>query len=209
MTLQSYLLFVAASFVLAITPGPDMLYLLGRSVAQGKRAGVIAVLGINLGACIHLTAAVTGLSAILATSAVAFSVVKLIGAAYLIYLGVRTLLSPRRGPVADHAGRNGTSMKAVFWQGVLSNALNPKVALFFLALLPQFIQPNSGSPTLQLLGLGLTVNIIGLVVCLTLVALSTTVTTRLRRSSSVAAWLQKALGVMFVGLGLKLATEHR
>jgi threonine/homoserine/homoserine lactone efflux protein len=146
MTPQSYALFVLASVILCITPGPDMIYMLSRCVAQGRRAGVMALLGINTGAYVHLLAAVTGLSAILATSATAFTVIKWIGAAYLVYLGLRTLVS-RSGPLAVSAqGLKGRDMRAVFWQGFLSDALNPKVAMFYLALLPQFI-PSAAAIT--------------------------------------------------------------
>ena len=207
MTLQSYLLFVAAAVALVFVPGPDMIYMLTRSVAQGRRAGILAMLGINLGAYVHLVAAVTGLSAILAASSVAFTVIKWAGAAYLIYLGVRALFS-RTHPLALGAGgREHASGKTIFWQGFWSDALNPKVAMFYLALLPQFVRPEAGHVTLQLLILGLTCNMVALPINFVLVLLSSRVTETLRRNDALATWLNRAMGAMFIGLGLKLAAE--
>jgi threonine/homoserine/homoserine lactone efflux protein len=163
MSLEIYLTFVCASIVLCIVPGPDMIYLLGRSIAQGRKAGMYAALGINAGAYVHLTAAVLGLSAILATSSIAFTIVKWIGAAYLVYLGVSTILAKRTALVIESNTLLHINNKAIFWQGFLSDVLNPKVAIFFLAILPQFADPNATHPTVQLLVLGVTLNIIGIV----------------------------------------------
>jgi threonine/homoserine/homoserine lactone efflux protein len=131
MTLENYLLFVGASLVLILIPGPDMLYMLGRCIAQGRRAGLVAALGINAGAYVHLIAAVTGISAILLTSSIAFTTVKWIGAVYLIYFGVNVLRHRGRGLEISVERLNGRSLKAIFLQGFLSDALNPKVAVFF------------------------------------------------------------------------------
>jgi threonine/homoserine/homoserine lactone efflux protein len=208
MTWHSYLLFCGASLVLCATPGPDMIYLLSRCVAQGRRAGVVAALGINTGAYVHLLAAVTGLSAILATSAVAFTVVKWIGAAYLVFLGARILMG-RATPLAiTGEGLRGDSLKAIFWQGFLSDALNPKVALFFLALLPQFLPAGSTHRIADLLVLGMTCIVIGLAFNLGLALASAGVTQGLRRRPRAAGWLQKGMGAMFVGIGVSIAAEH-
>jgi len=139
MSIENYLLFIGAGLILILVPGPDMIYLLSRCIAQGRRAGVLAALGINAGGYVHLTAAITGLSAILLTSALAFTAVKWAGAAYLIYLGVGALRS-RTGPVSvSTKGLTGQSARAIFWQGFISDVLKPKVAIFFLALLPKFV----------------------------------------------------------------------
>ncbi len=207
MTPHNYLLFVFASLVLALVPGPDMVYMLARCIAQGRRAGILAALGFNAGAYVHLTAAVLGLSAILAASSVAFTAVKWLGAAYLIYLGIGALRS-RSGPLVITG--NGASTRAdrtIFWQAFLSDVLNPKVAVFFLALLPQFVDPRSAHPTLQILLLGVTVNMICLPINLALVAFSARVTQTLRRNESLSRWLQRGMGVLFVGLGVRLAVE--
>ena len=206
MTLHSYLLFVFASFVLVLVPGPDMVYMLARCIAQGRRAGVLAALGSNLGGYVHLTAAVLGLSTILATSSLAFNVVKWLGAGYLIYLGFGALRR-NQGPLAispDPTSRDGRS---VFWQAFLSDALNPKVAIFFLALLPQFVDPKGSHPTLQIILLGVTVNMIALPTDILLVYFSAGLTKALRRNTSVSRWLQKGLGALFIVLGLRLAVE--
>src|SRR5579863_2123427 len=135
MTLHSYLLFVLAAFALILVPGPDMMYMLGRCLAQGRRAGMLSAIGFNLGGYVHLTAAVLGLSAILATSATAFTVVKWVGAAYLVYLGLGALRS-KQGPLASGTEAVGSRRsRTILWQAFLSDVLNPKVALFFLALL--------------------------------------------------------------------------
>ncbi len=209
MTLENYLLFVLAAFVLCIVPGPDIAYLLSRCVAQGRKAGIFAALGINAGQIVHLAAAITGLSAILMTSATAFTVVKWVGAAYLIYLGITNLR--RRSPQSNATGERlpHEGHGAVFWQGFVSDVLNPKMAIFFLALLPQFVvvSADGGSPVGQLILLGLTVNVIALSVNLVLITASAEVTAKLRRESSIAGWLQKLMGATFIGLGVRLAFE--
>jgi threonine/homoserine/homoserine lactone efflux protein len=204
-TLHSYLLFVGATVVLAIVPGPDMVYMLARCIAQGRRAGVLAALGFNLGGYVHLTAAVLGLSAILATSAVAFSAVRWLGAAYLVYLGIGALRC-RRGPLVVSA--NGLADRndgTILWQAFLSDVLNPKVAMFFLALLPQFVDTTGAHPTLQILVLGVTVNMIALPINILVVYFSARLTHALRRSPVISGRLQKAMGALFVALGLRLA----
>src|SRR5919202_1968344 len=189
MTLDTYLLFVGASLLLNLVPGPDMVYLLSRCIAQGRRAGVLAGLGINLGAYVHLLAAITGLSAILMTSAVAFAAVKWAGAAYLVYLGISALRS-QGGPISVSAdGLSGRSRKAIFWQGFVSDVLNPKVAVFFLALLPQFVHAEGESPVGQLLVLGVTVNIIGIATSLVLVLVSARLVNGMWRNAGPASGL--------------------
>jgi threonine/homoserine/homoserine lactone efflux protein len=208
MTLHSYLLFVCATIVLVIVPGPDMAYMLARCIAQGRRAGVLAAVGFNLGGYVHLTAAVLGLSAILATSSVAFSAVKWVGAAYLVYLGISVLRS-KRGPLvisADGLAKNRND-RTILWQAFLSDVLNPKVAMFFLALLPQFVDTTGSHPTLQILILGVTVNMIALPINILLVYFSASLTEALRRSPAISERLQKAMGALFVALGLRLAFE--
>ena len=213
MSLHSYLLFVGASLLLVLAPGPDMAYLLGRSIAQGKRAGVQAVFGVNTGAYVHLAAAVTGLSAVLMASAAAFTAIKWIGALYLIWLGVRALRRPAADGPLPSVTLRGAGARAVYWQGFLSCALNPKVAMFYLALLPQFVDVRAGGvwagrPWLQLLALGLTCNMIALPINLGMVALSAHASAALRGNPRASAWLQRALGATFVGLGLRLAVER-
>ncbi len=210
MTLETYLLYIGAIIVLVLVPGPDMIYLLTRSVAQGRRAGMVAALGINAGGYVHLLAAVTGLSAILLTSVLAFTIIKWIGAAYLVYLGLGALFG-RSGAMSNPTqteGLVGLSLTAVFWQGFLSDVLNPKVAIFFLALLPQFVNVQAGHVAGQLLLLGVTGNLVAIAINLVLVALAAQVSQSLRRSPRIVYWLQKAMGTIFVALGVRLATER-
>jgi threonine/homoserine/homoserine lactone efflux protein len=207
MIVHSYLLFVGASIVLVLVPGPDMIYMLSRCIAQGRKAGLMAAIGFNLGGYAHLMAAVLGLSAVLATSVVAFTVVKWLGAGYLVYLGISVLRSKSAPIELSAQGVPDRAAKTILWQAFLSDVLNPKVAMFFLALLPQFVEPQAPHPTLQILFLGVTVNVIALTGNIALVYLSASVTSALRRNSSVAEWLRKAMGATFVALGLRLAFE--
>jgi threonine/homoserine/homoserine lactone efflux protein len=205
MTLHNYLLFVGASIILVLFSGPDMLYMLSRCIAQGRKAGLMAAIGFNLGGYAHLTAAVLGLSAILMTSSLAFTIVKWLGAAYLIYLGIVAILSKTdRMAINTRDSRSG---RTILWQAFLSDALNPKVAMFFLALLPQFVDAKATHPTLQILLLGITLNMIALPINMALVFFSAAVTQTLRRNSTVSMWMQKIMGAMFVALGLRLAAE--
>ena len=206
MNLHSYLLFVFASLVLVLVPGPDMVYMLARCIAQGRRAGALAALGTNLGGYVHLSAAVLGLSTILATSSLAFNVVKWLGAGYLIYLGFGALRR-NQGPLVISPGPTSRDGRTIFWQAFLSDVLNPKVAMFFLALLPQFVDTQGSHPMLQIILLGVTVNMIALPTDILLVCFSARLTETLRRNPSVSRWLQKGLGALFIALGLRLAVE--
>lgn len=207
MSMHTYMLFVAASVVLVLVPGPDMAYMLTRAVAQGRRAGSMAALGINVGAYVHLAAAIAGISALLLASATAFAILKWAGAAYLCYLGVRALMS--RGAMTDLTSSEvrGRSLRAIFWQGFWSDVLNPKVAIFYVALLPQFIEAQAGNPTLQLILLGVTGNMIAIGINLMLVAGAARLTGKLRRNGRIALWLQRAMGGLFIALGVRLAVQ--
>ena len=206
MSLHTYMLFIGASLVLCLVPGPDMLFLLGRTIAQGRAAGLCAAFGINLGAYVHLLAAVTGLSALILASATAFAVVKWLGAAYLIYLGWGALRS-KGGIVPSEPDSRKNALHRIFWQGFPSDVLNPKVALFYVALLPQFMSTNDPHPVKHLIALGVTGNMVGIATSVMYVFLAARMTTALRRNRSISAWLSKAMGVLFVGLGLKLVSE--
>ena len=208
MDLQNYLLFVGASIILCVVPGPDMIYLLSRTIAQGKKAGVAAALGINLGGYFHLTAAILGISAIIATSSLAFVILKWCGAAYLIYIGLQAILSSTALQL-DENHNSSPVLKTIFWQGFVSDALNPKVAIFFISLLPQFIQPEPGNTLNQLILLGFTVNIIALPINLAIVWFSHSASKRIRQSNRISKSLSNAMGVVFIGLGLRLANEQR
>ena len=181
--------------------------MLCRCVAQGRRAGVLSALGFGLGGVVHIAAAVLGLSAILAASATAFTIVKWVGAAYLVYLGI-TMLWRRPAPLTIDALGAGIRGRTILWQAFLSDVLNPKVALFFLALLPQFVDKAAPHPALQVLLLGLTVSVIALPTNILIVCCADWITGSLRRNVSVSLWLRKSLGVLFIALGLRIAAER-
>ncbi len=198
-------LFLAAGILLNLTPGPDTVYILGRSIAQGREAGIASALGICVGSIFHSCAAALGLSAILATSAVAFAAIKLLGGAYLIFLGIKMLLDRRRQLTLPSNFRRRTTI-AAFRQGVFTNVLNPKVALFFLAFLPQFIEPASNMKVFAFLMLGLTFVTTGTIWCLILAWFASAFSERLRTNETIGQWLNRAAGALFVFLGLRLAT---
>jgi RhtB (resistance to homoserine/threonine) family protein len=197
-------LFLAAGILLNLTPGPDTVYILGRSIAQGREAGIASALGISAGSIFHTCAAALGLSAILATSALAFGAIKLLGGAYLIFLGIKMVLDRRKHlSLPAHFRRRTT--RVAFRQGVLTNILNPKVALFFLAFLPQFIDPASNSKVLAFLILGFTFVTTGTIWCLVLAWFASAFSDRLRTNETVAQWLNRTSGALFVFLGVRLA----
>ena len=186
-----------------------MIYLLSRTIAQGRKAGFAAALGINLGGYFHLTAAILGISAIIATSALAFNILKYCGAAYLIYIGYKAILSNSPSTICSSDNEAQLPIKSIFWQGFISDVLNPKVAIFFISLLPQFIQADSNNTFTQLIILGVTVNIIALLINIVLVWFSHSVSSHLRQSNWMSKVLNKIMGTIFISLGLKLATEQR
>jgi RhtB (resistance to homoserine/threonine) family protein len=198
-------LFLVAGILLNLTPGPDTVYILGRSIAQGREAGVASALGISVGSIFHTCAAALGLSAILATSALAFGAIKLLGGAYLIFLGIKMIVDRRkRLSLPSHFRRRTTT--AAFRQGVVTNILNPKVALFFLAFLPQFIDPASNAKVLAFLMLGFAFVTTGTIWCLFLAWFASAFSERLRTNEMVGQWLNRTAGALFVFLGLRLAT---
>lgn len=204
--IHGYWLFLATGVLLNLTPGQDTLFIIGRSLTGGSRAGVAAAFGISLGSVFHTLAAAMGLSAILATSALAFSVVKLLGAAYLIYLGARLMLAKA---VANQAAVSKSSAsggpRSAFLQGIVTNVLNPKVALFFLALLPQFIEPTSSTKTLAFLALGATFITTGLIWCLVLALAAARLQAFFLRNPNLRTMIDRAVGVLFLALGARLA----
>lgn len=205
--IEQFSLFVTAAVLLNLTPGPDTAFILGRTIAGGRRIGVASALGIGLGSVCHTCAAALGISVFLATSAWAFGLLKLAGASYLIYLGLKTLL--QRASLTGYAPQaHSTSAAAAFRQGVITNVLNPKVALFFLAFLPQFIDSAAPSKVPAFLLLGFTFVTTGTIWCLILAAAAGTISERLRGNARVGAWLNRALGGLFIALGLRMATSR-
>lgn len=200
-------LFLAAGILLNLTPGPDTLYILGRSIAQGREAGIASALGISVGSIFHTCAAALGLSAILATSALAFGTIKLLGGAYLIFLGIKMILDRRKQLSLPSKFRRRTTL-AAFRQGILTNILNPKVALFFLAFLPQFIDPGSNAKIAAFIVLGLTFVTTGTIWCLILAWFASALSERLRENETITQWLNRTAGALFVFLGIRMATNR-
>ncbi|MEW6641580.1 MAG: LysE family translocator [Pseudomonadota bacterium] len=199
-------LFVAAGVLLNVTPGPDTAYVVGRSVQLGWRGGAAGALGIGLGCFVHIVAAAVGLSALLAASSTAFAVVKLIGAAYLCYIGLRMVLTRTGGEgAATAAAAPVRTLREIFWQGALTNVLNPKVALFFLAFLPQFVDAASPAKPLAFLILGLIFNVTGTAWNLSVAVAAARTAGRVQRSPRLLAWINRALGGVFVYLGVRVA----
>lgn len=203
--IHHFWVFLIAGIALNLTPGPDTFYILGRSVAQGRSAGVASVLGISTGSLVHTLAAALGLSAILAASASAFLAVKLVGAGYLFYLGARMLFS-RTASAQISTNFSSSSFIAVYRQGMLTNILNPKVALFFLAFMPQFIAADSPFKFPAFIALGLCFITTGTLWCLCLAWFSSRLGDRLRGNSTFAAVLNRTAGALFICLGFRLAT---
>lgn len=195
--------FAVAVAALIFTPGPDTMYIVGRTIAQGRSAGRMSALGISAGCVIHVLLAAFGLSAVLATSAAAFAFVKYAGAAYLIYLGVQALRTKSKSRAADDASAADSDW-IVFRQGFLTNVLNPKVAIFFLALLPQFVVPNSGLGPIPFLFLGTIFLVPATAWSLTLVQAASSLAARFNGNRRAAAVSQKLSGALFIGLGLYL-----
>ena len=206
--IHHYWLFIATAVLLIITPGQDTFFILGRSLSGGRAAGISAALGISTGTVVHTIAAALGLSALLATSPYAFMAVKFAGAAYLIFIGARALLGRTTGLPLE-ATTAVDERRSAFRQGVLTNLLNPKVALFFLALMPQFIDAGSTRKVGAFLVLGLTFVTLGVIWVVMLAVAAAKLRGAFLRRPSMANVLNKIAGTLFVALGLKLATSRQ
>ena len=199
--------FAAASFALIVVPGPSVLYIVGASISQGRRAGLTSMLGVQAGGLIHVFAAAIGVSALIASSAEAFTIVKFAGAAYLVYLGIQRI---RHAGEDDHQEQAPRSHAHLFRQGVVVNVLNPKVAIFFVAFLPQFIDPAAGTPGLQIVVLGLLFLLIAMISDGTYALLAGTAAEHLRGSFRSRQRLDRISGTIIIGLGaVAVLTGHR
>ena len=199
--------FLLAALILLLTPGPAVLYIIARSMDQGRLAGFVSVLSIESGNSVHVLAATLGLSAVLMSSALAFSVVKYLGAAYLIYLGIRRLLA--RDGNHEIAHLKHQSLRRIYSQGVLVAALNPKTALFFLAFLPQFVDPSVGSVTLQFLTLGGMFILMAVVTDSLYALLASTAGGWLKRNRTFLRADRYLVGSVYIGLGVTAALSHK
>ncbi|WP_085034873.1 LysE family translocator [Ensifer aridi] len=196
-------LFVVASLVLLLTPGPAVLFIVARSVQQGRTAGLVSVVGIHLGTIVHIAAAAVGLSALIVSSALAFAIVKYLGAAYLIWMGIRTLMAKDVNP--DLPVLPAEPLHRAFRDGFVVNVFNPKTAIFFLAFLPQFVDPMRGSVHWQILILGLTFMVLGMMSDAVFALVAGAVGDFLRRSRRFQRLLRWFSGTSFIGLGATAA----
>jgi threonine/homoserine/homoserine lactone efflux protein len=201
---HTLLVFSAAALALLVVPGPAVLYIVTRSVDQGRTAGLVSVLGIHLGSVVHVAAAAAGLSALLLSSAVAFSVVKYAGAAYLVFLGIRTLVRREDEPDPD-ADPPRASLRRIFWQGTVVNVLNPKTALFFLAFLPQFVDVGRGPVWVQMVALGVTFILLGMLSDATYALVAARAGRWLRTSPRFRRTQRYVSGGIYVSLGAAAA----
>lgn len=199
-------MFMTAGVLLNLYPGPDTLYILGRSVSQGRAAGIVAALGISAGAVVHTLLGAFGLSALLAASSHGFFIMKILGGCYLLYQGICMLMAGKDAGSASIKMSKKLSLSTIFRQGAITNILNPKVALFFLAFIPQFISTESESKPIAFLILGGIFIITGTCVCLMVALFSSSVSKRLRKSSRFSKWLLRINGVLFACLGIRLAS---
>jgi threonine/homoserine/homoserine lactone efflux protein len=200
-------LFIISGLLLNIMPGPDSLLIMTRSATQGWRAGVAAVAGIGTGTMVHVLAAAVGLSAILATSATAFMVVKYVGAAYIIYMAIGLLRS--KGSTLASVEVPPLPYRKIYAQGFLTNVLNPKVAIFFLAFVPQFIDAAAPNKALAFVVLGCIFNVNGMLWCVSLALFTAFASARLKVSPLVSTWLNRVTGGLFIWLGVKLALSKQ
>ena len=208
MIVEHFWMFAITGLLLNLTPGNDMLYVIGRSSGQGTKAGVISALGIGAGCIVHILAAVIGLSALIAGSAMAFDIIKYMGAAYLVYLGIRSVASKKH---SIHINKNlkPLSYNKIFWQGVITNVLNPKVALFFLAFLPQFINVHEGNTSWQILFLGIWFDAVGTIVNVLVALLFGSIGSWLSKSPRFVQWQERITGMILIGLGIKVALSSK
>ncbi|WP_417538748.1 LysE family translocator [Marinobacter sp.] len=199
---HEFWLFFSASFLLWITPGPDTVYILARTLSQGRVAGLLSVFGVSAGILAHTLFAAIGLSALLATSALAFTAVKFVGAAYLAYLGIQALRAHNKlAPASVTAFRRRSQL---FYQGFLTNLLNPKIAIFFLAFLPQFVAPGASNSSAVFLFLGGIFVLGGTLWCLFLVTFAASFSSAARSESRLSGVISKVTGLVYIGLGLNL-----
>jgi threonine/homoserine/homoserine lactone efflux protein len=201
--------FIVSGLLLNILPGPDSLLIMTRSATQGWRAGSAAAIGIGAGTCVHILAAALGLSAVLATSSAAFTAVKLVGAAYILWMAVGLLRSKKQEGQVQALALPRLPYRTIFAQGFLTNVLNPKVALFFLAFVPQFIRADAPDKALAFIVLGCIFNLNGMLWCNALSLFTARASARLKLDPVVSLWLKRVTGSLFVWLGVKLALSKQ
>lgn len=205
-TLSHWLTFFSAAILLTLSPGPDLAFILAQTAKRGKQAGFSAMYGIWTGAFFHVFLAALGLSAVLATSATAFTIIKFIGASYLIWLGVQSLRSQGSFTITEQTNE---SRRGVFQQGVIVAALNPKTAIFFLSFLPQFVVIDAGPVSAQLFLHGSLVIAVAVFIEPPMILAGSRIKSKLESNPAINRWLDKILGTVFIGLGLRLAIQRQ
>jgi len=206
--IHDLVLFILSGLLLNITPGQDVAYIVSTGAARGWKAGALAALGVNTGCLVHVTAAALGLSAILATSATAFTVVKFVGAAYLVWIGI-AMWRENGGNGHSEGAKAQKSLRSVYSKGFLTNALNPKVALFFLAFLPQFVATDSPNKPMALLILGVIFTVNGTFVNLAYAFAAARTAALFNGGGRYKTWIKRAAGTLFLGMGVRLAMADR
>ncbi len=207
-TLVHWVTFLTAAVLLNLSPGPDMAFILGQTASHGRQGGFAAMFGIWTGALIHVVMAAVGLSAILASSALAFTIVKWLGAAYLVWLGLQALFSKDASFISGETKKD-PELGSIYWQGVLVSVLNPKVAIFFLAFLPQFVVEGAGSVSAQLFLHGSLIILVAALIEPPMVLAGSKLVTVLKGNQRIGLWMDRGLGALFIGLGIRLAVSDR
>jgi threonine/homoserine/homoserine lactone efflux protein len=202
--INHYGTFLFAGILLNLTPGNDTIFILSRSIAHGRNAGILSALGIGSGSIVHTTAAALGLSIIISQSILVFTIIKYIGAAYLIYIGIRMIADKTGLQFKDGISTQKKSLH-IYRDAALTNILNPKVAMFFIAFLPQFIEPTYKSNIIPFMTLGLTFTFTGTLWCIILALFSSQIFLKLRNNPKLSSYLNKTCGSILIGLGIKLA----
>ncbi|WP_268847224.1 LysE family translocator [Flavobacterium aestivum] len=204
-----YETFILTGILLNITPGNDTIFILSRSMAQGKKAGFMSVLGIATGSLIHTILAAFGLSIIIAKSILVFSIIKYAGAAYLLYIGYQMLTDKKSLNTDTSFSEKSINLKKIYRDGVITNVLNPKVALFFISFLPQFIDSSVSSTVLPFIKLGVTFTVTGTIWCLILANFASFIFSKLKHNKTLSNYINKTCGAVLIGLGIKVALSNK
>ncbi len=201
--------FLLAALMLNLTPGNDTMFILSKSMGQGQKAGIVSALGIGLGSIAHTLMAAFGLSLIIAESALWFNIIRYAGALYLMYIGGRMIWESNRLSIASNSLETGSTPLQIFRDAFLTNLLNPKVALFFIAFLPQFIDPTQKGSAVPFITLGLVFTTTGTLWCMTLAFFASAISSRLRAGNRTSQWISRMCGFTLLGLGLKVALSEK
>lgn len=202
MGVENFIAFIITAFIFVVTPGMDTLFVLNKSLGQGRRSGVYASLGINTGVLVHTLLGALGLSVLIAKSPMGFTIIKYVGALYILYLGVMSFRSKNNPLLMSENEGQGFKAKASFWSGFVTNALNPKVAMFFMAFFPQFINPAQLQSPIPFITLGLTYAVLGIMWLFVLAFFAGSFSQKIQSNAKIGTQINKVCGVVFIGMGL-------